>query len=96
MFYVKESPVSFGVLFLLERETVVQRTTGKRLETLRHDRDMAADPSATHHRIGEAKRTDEGVGSTTFGGSLSLLEIFFNGMSCFFWSWKSMKYVMHV
>lgn len=25
--YVKETPVSFGVLFLLERETVVQRTT---------------------------------------------------------------------
>ena len=55
----------------------------QRLETLRHDRDMAADPSATHHRIGEAKRTDEGVGSTTFGGSLSLLEIFFMGCHFF-------------
>lgn len=44
---------------------------------------MAADPTATHYRIGEAKRTDEGVGSTTFGGSLSLLEIFY-GMSFFF------------
>ena len=43
----------------------------------RHDRDMAADPTATHHRIGEAKRKDERVGSTTFGGSLSLLVHFF-------------------